>query len=64
MVFSYPDEFRRRMLNGTQQDHPWTWPAQHYVNIYYDIRHKEDRNRTACNRAGPTGAAEDIVPDS
>jgi starch synthase len=38
--YSYPEEFRRLMLNGMRQDHSWTWPAQHYVNIYDYIRHK------------------------
>jgi len=26
------------MLNGMRQDHSWTWPAQHYLNIYDHIR--------------------------
>ena len=38
--FSYPGEFRQLMLNGMRQDHSWTWPGQHYVNIYDHIRHK------------------------
>ena len=38
--YSYPGEFRQLMLNGMRQDHSWTWPAQHYVNIYDYIRHK------------------------
>jgi hypothetical protein len=28
------------MLNGMRQDHSWTWPGQHYVNIYDHIRHE------------------------
>jgi len=23
-----------------RQDHSWTWPGQHYVNIYDHIRHE------------------------
>jgi len=38
--FSYPDEFRRLILNGMRQDHSWTEPGQHYVNIYDYIRHE------------------------
>ena len=38
--YSYPGEFRQLMLNGMRQDHSWTWPGQHYVNIYDHIRHK------------------------
>ncbi|HXZ73278.1 MAG TPA: hypothetical protein VEH31_20710 [Streptosporangiaceae bacterium] len=38
--YSYPEEFRWRMLNGMRQDHSWTWPAQHYLNIYDHIRCK------------------------
>ena len=38
--YSYPDEFRQLMLNGMRQHHSWTWPGQHYVNIYDHIRHK------------------------
>ena len=38
--YSYPEDFRQLMLNGMRQDHSWTWPGEHYVNIYDHIRHK------------------------
>ena len=38
--YAYPQEFRYLQLNGMRADHAWTWPAQHYVDIYQHIRHK------------------------
>ena len=37
--YSFPGDFRQLMLNG-MEDHSWSWPGQHYVNIYDHIRHK------------------------
>jgi starch synthase len=37
---SYPEEFRRLMLNGMRYDYSWNFPGQNYVNIYEYIRHK------------------------
>ncbi len=38
--FSYPEEFRRLMLNGMRADHSWNRPGSDYVNIYQYIRNK------------------------
>jgi starch synthase len=38
--YAYPQEFRYLQLNGMRADHAWTWPAQHYLDIYEHIRHK------------------------
>jgi starch synthase len=38
--YSCPGDFRQLMLNGMRQDHSWSWPGQHYLNIYDHIRCK------------------------
>ena len=38
--YSYPDEFRRLMINGMKCDYSWNYPGQHYLNIYEYIRAK------------------------
>jgi starch synthase len=38
--YSYPEEFRKLMINGMQCDYSWNHPGQDYVNIYEYIRHK------------------------
>ncbi len=38
--YSYPDEFRRLMINGMKCDYSWNYPGQHYLNIYEHIRAK------------------------
>ncbi|MFO1430468.1 MAG: glycosyltransferase [Candidatus Competibacteraceae bacterium] len=38
--YSYPDEFRRLMINGMKSDYSWNYPGQHYLNIYEYIRAK------------------------
>ncbi len=37
---SYPQEFRKLMLNGMRYDYSWNYPGQNYQNIYEYIRHK------------------------
>jgi starch synthase len=37
---SYPQEFRKLMVNGMRYDYSWNYSGQHYVNIYNYIRHK------------------------
>lgn len=37
---SYPEEFRRLMVNGMEHDHSWNYPGQDYLNIYRHIAHK------------------------
>lgn len=38
--FSYPEEFRKLMVNGMRADHSWNHPGGHYMNIYEYIRHR------------------------
>ncbi len=38
--YSYPQEYRKLMLQGMKQDYSWNHPAMHYLNIYEHIRHK------------------------
>jgi len=38
--YSYPDEFRRLVINGMKCDYSWNYPGQHYLNIYEHIRCK------------------------
>ena len=37
---SYPEEFRKLMVNGMRHDYSWNYPGQHYLNIYEHIRAK------------------------
>ncbi len=34
----YPGEFRELMVNGMRRDHSWSWPGQHYLDVYDHIR--------------------------
>jgi len=38
--YSYPEEFRKLMINGMKCDYSWNYPGQHYLNIYEHIRCK------------------------
>jgi glycosyltransferase involved in cell wall biosynthesis len=38
--YSYPDEFRKLIINGMKYDYSWNYPGQHYLNIYEHIRCK------------------------
>ncbi len=38
--YSYPEEFRRLMLNGMHHDFSWNKPGEDYLKIYNYIRHK------------------------
>lgn len=38
--FSYPEEFRKLMLNAMNYDYSWNQPGEHYLNIYDYIRDK------------------------
>ncbi len=38
--YSYPDEFRKLMINGMRCDYSWNKPGQDYLNIYEYIRCK------------------------
>ncbi len=37
---SYPEEFRKLMVNAMRYDYSWNGPGRHYGNIYEYIRHK------------------------
>ena len=37
---TYPEEFRKLLLNGMRSDFSWNKPGQDYLNIYEYIRHK------------------------
>ena len=38
--YSYPDEFRKVMLNGMRYDNSWSCPGAKYLSIYEHIRHR------------------------
>ncbi|MGC9967741.1 MAG: glycogen synthase GlgA [Syntrophobacteraceae bacterium] len=38
--YSYPDEFRKVMLNGMRYDNSWSHPGAKYLSIYEYIRHR------------------------
>ena len=38
--WSYPEEFRKLIVNGMRYDYSWSDPGRHYLNIYDYIRHK------------------------
>jgi starch synthase len=38
MWYSYPEIFRELMITGMRYDYSWKNPAQHYLNIYENIR--------------------------
>jgi len=38
--YSYPDEFRKVMLNGMRYDNSWNCPGAKYQSIYEHIRHR------------------------
>lgn len=38
--YSFPNEFRKLLLNGMRYDYSWNHPGQNYLNIYEYIRHK------------------------
>jgi starch synthase len=38
--YSYPEEYRKLMMNGMRYDYSWNHPARHYLDIYEHIRHK------------------------
>jgi starch synthase len=38
--YSYPEEYRKLVVNGMRHNYSWNHPAGHYLNIYEHIRHK------------------------
>ena len=38
--YTFPEEFRKLMLNDMRCDYSWSAPGQHYLNVYEYIRHK------------------------
>jgi starch synthase len=51
--YANPTEFRRLMINGMRQDHSWSEPARHYLNIYEYIAVRKPGTETIASGREP-----------
>ncbi len=56
--YANPVGLRRLMLNGMRQDHSWSDPAQHYLNIYEYIAARNPGQAPSAVNADPRGSSE------